>query len=108
MDARLDFNKQTSDRFRTRTIRGKASISLSEIVEQLRGFVRRQFPIFIFIIACTIALGSVYLLTTPASYTSHAMLLIDSSKLRVLQQQDAPTRQILRSIPLRWKPKSKS
>ena len=90
MDARLDFNKQTSDRFEREPSGSEGSISLSEIVEQLRGFVRRQFPIFIFVIACTIALGLVYLLTTPASYTSHAMLLIDSSKLRVLQQQDAP------------------
>ena len=64
--------------------------SVSEIVELLTGFIRRQFPIFVFFIACGLALGMVYLLTTPASYTSHAMLLIDSSKLRILQQQQTP------------------
>ncbi|OAF07532.1 hypothetical protein AXW67_30015 [Bradyrhizobium neotropicale] len=37
--------------------------------------------------ACSIGLGLVYLLTTPARYTAHAMMQIDSSKLRVLQQQ---------------------
>jgi succinoglycan biosynthesis transport protein ExoP len=37
--------------------------------------------------ACALALGFVYLLTTPARFTAHAMLMIDSSKLRVLQQQ---------------------
>jgi succinoglycan biosynthesis transport protein ExoP len=70
------------------------SFSFSEILEQLTGFVRRQYPIFIFVVACCVALGSVYLLTTPARYTSHAMLLIDSSKLRVLQQQHTPVADI--------------
>jgi succinoglycan biosynthesis transport protein ExoP len=88
MDAPLNFNKQIGDRFERE---GSAeSISLKEIVEQLTGFVRRQFPIFVFFIACALGLGLVYLFTTPPSYTSHAMLLIDSSKLRILQQQEAP------------------
>ncbi|WP_167559009.1 polysaccharide biosynthesis tyrosine autokinase [Bradyrhizobium canariense] len=66
------------------------SVTVSDLVEQLSGFVRRQFPIFVFITSCCLALGLVYLFTTPPSFTSHAMLLIDSSKLRVLQQQQAP------------------
>lgn len=65
------------------------SVSVAEIVEQLTGFVRRQLPIFLFVCACAIALGFVYLFTTPNRYTSHAMLLIDSSKVRILQQQQA-------------------
>src|SRR5207248_10037511 len=64
-------------------------IVLSEIFEQLTGFVRCQLPIFVFGMACAISIGIVYLITTPASFTSHAMLLIDSSKLRVLRN-DAP------------------
>ena len=90
MDARLDYNKQISDRFEREALASENALSFSELVDKLRGFVRRQFPIFAFIIACTIALGSVYLLTTPARYTAHAMLVINSSKLRVLRQQDAP------------------
>ncbi|HVX77239.1 MAG TPA: polysaccharide biosynthesis tyrosine autokinase [Bradyrhizobium sp.] len=66
------------------------SFSVSDAIEELSGFVRRQFTIFVFITSCCLALGLVYLLTTPANFTSHAMLLIDSSKLRVLQQQDTP------------------
>ncbi len=66
------------------------SITLSELVEQFTGIVRRQFPIFAFVVACVTALGLVYLVTTPPSFTAHAILLIDSSKLRVLQQQEAP------------------
>src|SRR5260370_5238944 len=91
MDAPLNFNKQITGRLeRERPEVPEDSIGLSEVVEQLTGFIRRQFPIFVFVVACAIALGLVYLITTPASYTSHAMLLIDSSKLRILHQQDAP------------------
>lgn len=68
--------------------------NFTELVEQLRGFVRRQLPIFIFITACSLALGLVYLLTAAPKFTSHAMLLIDSSKVRILQQQQTPASDI--------------
>jgi exopolysaccharide transport family protein len=63
------------------------TISVSDLVEQIWGFLRRQYLVFLIVTACAIGLGLVYLLTTPARYTAHAMMLIDSSKLRVLQQQ---------------------
>jgi polysaccharide biosynthesis transport protein len=85
MDAPLNFNRQSSVQFEREPT--EDSISLSDLVELTTGFVRRQLPIFIFIFACAIAVGLVYLFTTRASYTSHAMLLIDSSKLRILQQE---------------------
>lgn len=62
-------------------------LSISEIVEQLTGFIRRQYPIFVFVTVCCLALGFVYLQTAPPRFTAHAMLLIDSSKLRILQEQ---------------------
>lgn len=65
------------------------TVSISELVEQVTGFVRRQLPIFLFITACSIGLGLTYLFVTPARYTAHAMLLIDSSKVRMLQQQQS-------------------
>jgi succinoglycan biosynthesis transport protein ExoP len=90
MDVPLNFNKQGNGR-RELEAKGSEDFStISEIAEQLVGFVRRQFPIFVFIVSCSIALGLVYLFTTPPSFTAHAMLLIDSSKLRVLQQQQGP------------------
>lgn len=64
-------------------------ISVSDLVEQLWGFIRRQYLVFLIVTACAIGLGLVYLVTTPARYTAHAMMLIDTSKLRVLQQQQA-------------------
>lgn len=86
MDVPLNFNKPSNSRFDG----SEETVLLSDIFEQLAGFIRRQFPIFVFIIACSVALGAVYLMTTPPSFTAHAMLLIDSGKLRVLQQQDNP------------------
>lgn len=91
MDAPLNFNRHKDNAgFEREGFESPDdSFSFSEVLEQITGFVRRQFPIFVFVIACTTAVGLVYLITTPPNYTSHAMLLIDSSKLRVLQH-DAP------------------
>lgn len=66
-----------------------SSESLTELVEKLTGFLRRQYPIIVFVLACALALGATYLFTTPSLYTANAMLVIDTSKTRVLQQQQA-------------------
>lgn len=68
---------------------------VSELFEQGAGFLRRQYLLFVLITICSLALGVVYLAVTPPQYTAKAMVLIDSSKVRVLQQQqqalgDAP------------------
>ena len=85
MDAPLNFNAKNN--LRLAREESEHSIPLSEVVEQLTGFVRRQYPIFVFFIACSLCLGLVYLVTTPPSFTAHTMLLIDSSKVRMLQEQ---------------------
>ena len=64
------------------------SVSTKELIDQLIGFVRRQYPVIALISACAIALSLVYLFTTPKHYTAHAMLLIDTTKMRVLQSQE--------------------
>src|SRR5947207_8111687 len=56
-------------------------------MDQATGFARRQYPIIVFCTACAIALSFVYLFTTAKEYTAHALLLMDTSKTRVLQQQ---------------------
>jgi polysaccharide biosynthesis transport protein len=73
-----------------------ASFSTKEIIEQLLGFVRRQYPIMAVILACTMGLSLVYLLTTPKLYTAHAMFLIDTTKMQILQQQQ----QVVGELPL--------
>jgi polysaccharide biosynthesis transport protein len=60
---------------------------ISAIIEQLTGFIRRQYLVLVIVPAAAIAFGLLYLLTTPAQYTATATLLIDSSTLRVLQNQ---------------------
>jgi succinoglycan biosynthesis transport protein ExoP len=66
------------------------ALSLSDLAEQINGFIRRQYPIFVFIVSTAFAIGLIYLFTTPPRYTAHALLVIDSSKLRVLQDQHTP------------------
>lgn len=88
MDAPVKFGGEAGARIGQEA--PEQAITISELIEQLTGFLRRQYPIFIFFIACSLALGAVYLFTTPPRFTAHAMLLIDSSKLRFLQQQQTP------------------
>lgn len=61
--------------------------SILHLTKRLTGLIRRQALVFATILGSFIFLGLVYQLTTPPRYTSHAMLLIDSSKVRILQQQ---------------------
>ena len=72
------------------------SASTRELIDNLFGILRRQYPIIILISACAIALSLVYLFTTPKQYTAHALLLIDQTKMRVFQQQE----QVLGDQPL--------
>ena len=65
------------------------SVSISSLFEKFVGFVRRHLPIFLVVISCSMVIGLVYLLTTPALYTASAKLLINSSKMKVLQQQQS-------------------
>lgn len=61
------------------------SVSISELVERMSGFLRRRYMTFAIVTGLATACGLVYLLTAPAEYTAHAVLMIDSSKLRALQ-----------------------
>jgi len=89
MDAPLKVPRQAAVRTEPEGLL-EETFTVSDIVERVTSLIRRQSPVFVFIIACCLLLGLVYLFTTPPSYTSHAMLLIDSSKLRFLQEQQAP------------------
>jgi succinoglycan biosynthesis transport protein ExoP len=67
------------------------SSSAKELIDQLIGILRRQYPIIVLISGCVIAMSLVYLFTTPKQYTAHAMFLIDTTKMQVLQQQQQVT-----------------
>lgn len=70
------------------------SVSLSRLLEDLIGFLRRQWPIFAFLLTCSALVGFVYFLTAPPRYTANSKMLIDSSKLRVVQQQQSPVTEV--------------
>src|SRR5438270_124618 len=78
--ARVDYHNGRED----------ASRSMSALIDQLTGLARRQYLIFLIVPLAAIAIGLIYLLVTPAQYTATATLLIDSSTLRVLQNQLQP------------------
>ena len=69
---------------------GEASGSMSALIEQLTGLARRQYRVFVIVPAAALAIGLLYLLLTPAQYTATTTLLIDSTTLRVLQNQLQP------------------
>ena len=62
-------------------------VSPAELYAAIEGFLRRQFPIVLFVALLVLGLGAVYLFTTPARYTGHAVLVIDTHKTQVFQQQ---------------------
>ncbi|WP_454646449.1 polysaccharide biosynthesis tyrosine autokinase [Bradyrhizobium liaoningense] len=71
-------------------VAGEASGSMSALIEQLTGLARRQYLVFVIVPAAALAIGLLYLLLIPAQYTATTTLLIDSTTLRVLQNQLQP------------------
>jgi polysaccharide biosynthesis transport protein len=70
--------------------REDASGSMSALIDQVTGLIRRQYRVILVVPAAVLAIGLLYLLVTPAQYTATATLLIDSTTLRVLQNQLQP------------------
>ena len=66
------------------------SNSLSRLIDQLLGLIRRQFLLIIIITVLAIGLGVVYLMTTPPVYTAHAKVLLDTNRTSPTQQQTGP------------------
>lgn len=62
--------------------------SLQELYKSFVAFVRRQFPVITFIFLLVLALAALYIFTTPPRYTGEAVLLIDTHKLNLFQQQN--------------------
>jgi len=52
-------------------------------------FVRRQSPVIIFIMLLTLGLATVYIFTTPPRYTGEAVMIIDTHKSNLFQQQNS-------------------
>lgn len=70
-------------------------VSGAETLQLFVSFVRRQFPVIVFCLLLTVALGGIYIITARPSFTAQAQLLIDARKVQVFQQQS-----ILGDIPI--------
>ena len=60
-------------------------LSLAELYAVAVGFVHRQLSVIGSVTLVMVALGVLYILTTPSLYTGHAVLLIDTHKTQVFQ-----------------------
>jgi polysaccharide biosynthesis transport protein len=60
---------------------------LGEVVDSAIGFLRRQYPIILFVAALGLGAGFIYLRVTPPVYTAHASLIIDPHRSPFIQQQ---------------------
>ena len=69
--------------------------ALVEALESFAGFVRRQFPVILFVLLLTLAVVAVFLFATPPRYAAQAKLIIDSRKVQLFQQQS-----VLGEIPV--------
>ena len=74
------------------SVQGVASVvealpSPSETFQSVLAFVRRQYRVIVFATAITMAIGLVYVFTTPPSFTAKTALLIDNKKVQLFQQQ---------------------
>lgn len=63
------------------------SLNLSELIDWAIGIARRRYAIIAAAFVATVAFGFVILFTSPAYYTSHARLLIDTGFARAVQSQ---------------------
>ena len=62
--------------------------SPAESIQSFVSIVSRQLPIFLVVIPCVMALGLLYLMTTPRSYTAVGKMLLDTHKTPTLQRQE--------------------
>jgi succinoglycan biosynthesis transport protein ExoP len=76
-----------SDRGAQAPAPGLDYISLEELFKISTGFLHRQYPVIVVAFLLIMALATVYLFTTPPSFTAFAKLMIDTRKVQLFQQQ---------------------
>src|SRR5262249_1005700 len=60
-------------------------LSPAELYAALIGFLRRQYSIIALVLFCMLALGAIFIVTSPPRYTANAVLVIDTHKTQVFQ-----------------------
>ncbi|MDQ2082042.1 polysaccharide biosynthesis tyrosine autokinase [Xanthobacteraceae bacterium Astr-EGSB] len=61
--------------------------SPAELLTSFVDLVRRQLPLILVVVACAVALGLVYLVTSPPRFTATGTMVIDTRKVQLFQQQ---------------------
>jgi succinoglycan biosynthesis transport protein ExoP len=56
-------------------------------LDSFTGIVRRQLPVFLFLVASSTMLGLLYHFITPPSFTAYSTMVIDPRRVHILQQQ---------------------
>jgi succinoglycan biosynthesis transport protein ExoP len=80
----LEINKQSVAPDRDADFEGS---SPAQDLSTYLNIVRRQFPTILLVIACTTALGLIYLFTATPKFTASARMVIDTRKTQLFQQQ---------------------
>ena len=60
--------------------------SPADTFKSILDFTRRQYPVIVFAMAVSLALGLLYVLTTPPSFTASTTMMIDTKKVQLFQQ----------------------
>ena len=60
-------------------------LSPAELYAALIGFLRRQYRIIALVLLGSLAIGFIFVVTSPPRYTAHAVLVIDTHKTQVFQ-----------------------
>jgi succinoglycan biosynthesis transport protein ExoP len=68
---------------------GDQVIAPAEIFAALRSMLRRQSRVILFVTLLAIGLATIYVVTTPPSFTATATVIIDSAKVQLPNQQNA-------------------
>ena len=78
---------QTDKKFQREPEQSGEFVSGSELLRTFTAFVSRQLALMLFIVLLSLALGIVFFFTTPPRFTGTALLILDSRKTQLLQQQ---------------------
>jgi succinoglycan biosynthesis transport protein ExoP len=69
------------------TLTAREIASPEELYMSFVAFIRRRYPVIVSVMLLSLGLATVYIQTTPPRYTGEAVLLIDSHRLDLFQQQ---------------------
>jgi succinoglycan biosynthesis transport protein ExoP len=83
----LQLNKPQLGSAAESNVAGAEFLSARALYSVIEGFIHRQFSIIVFFFLLALGVCGAYLLTAPARYTGHAVMIMDTHKIQPFQQQ---------------------